>query len=82
MLNYLWGQVDFAELGSHTIGDMSVLVIDSVEDYVQLMKSIFDFASIKEFFQSNKDFKMLFDGMNGGKSDRRSLERPESWTVC
>ncbi|KAI9253571.1 hypothetical protein BY458DRAFT_542018 [Sporodiniella umbellata] len=57
--------VDFSKLGNVQVGDMTVEVVDGVDDYVDLMKSIFDFASIKQFFASNPDFKMLFDGMNG-----------------
>lgn len=57
--------VDFSKLGSVNVGEMTVEVIDGVDDYVDLMKTIFDFESIKQFFASQKDFKMLFDGMNG-----------------
>ncbi|CAO3679613.1 unnamed protein product [Rhizopus stolonifer] len=57
--------VDFSKLGSVSVGEMTVEVIDGVDDYVDLMKTIFDFESIKQFFASQKDFKMLFDGMNG-----------------
>lgn len=47
------------------MGDLTIEVIDGVNDYVDLMKTIFDFDAIKDFFNKNKDFKMLFDGMNG-----------------
>lgn len=60
-------QIDFSQLGSHTVANgLVVEVIDGVNDYVSLMKSIFDFDAIKAFFKSQPDFKMLFDGMNGG----------------
>lgn len=58
-------EIDFSKLGTQTVGDMTIEVIDGVDDYVELMKDIFDFDSIKEFFKKNTDFKMLFDGMNG-----------------
>ncbi|KAJ8655022.1 hypothetical protein O0I10_009228 [Lichtheimia ornata] len=58
-------KVDFSALGSQTVGGMQVDIIDSVDAYVDLMKTIFDFGAIKEFFATNKDFTMLFDGMNG-----------------
>ncbi|CAO3664371.1 hypothetical protein G6F70_006793 [Rhizopus microsporus] len=58
-------EIDFSKLGTQTVGDMTIEVIDGVDDYVELMKEIFDFDSIKEFFKKNTDFKMLFDGMNG-----------------
>ena len=54
-------------LGKQTVGGLEIEVIDSVNDYVELMKTIFDFDSIKSFFVNNPNFKMLFDGMNGGK---------------
>lgn len=44
-------------------------IIDSVNDYVELMKEIFDFASIKKLLQDSVDkpaFKVLINSMNGG----------------
>jgi phosphoglucomutase len=58
-------KVDFSKIGTEQVGDMTIEIIDGVADYVELMKTIFDFDAIKSFFNSNKDFKMLFDGMNG-----------------
>ncbi|KAG2191962.1 hypothetical protein INT47_006972 [Mucor saturninus] len=58
-------KIDFSKLGTQQVGDLTIEVIDGVNDYVDLMKTIFDFDAIKEFFNNNKDFKMLFDGMNG-----------------
>ncbi|XP_014296482.1 phosphoglucomutase isoform X2 [Microplitis demolitor] len=43
-------------------------VIDSVEDYVMLMKEIFDFSSIKKLFEGNSEkrkFNILVDCLNG-----------------
>ncbi|KAG1147016.1 hypothetical protein G6F37_003721 [Rhizopus arrhizus] len=57
--------IDFSQLGTQTVGDMTIEIIDGVDDYVELMKDIFDFDAIKDFFAKNKDFKILFDGMNG-----------------
>lgn len=45
-------------------GTVVVNVIDSTEDYVELMESLFDFKMLKAFV-SRPDFKMLFDGMHG-----------------
>lgn len=58
-------KVDFSQLGTQQVGDLTIEIIDGVNDYVDLMKEIFDFEAIKEFLSSNKDFKLLFDGMNG-----------------
>ncbi|KAI8887357.1 Phosphoglucomutase, first 3 domain-containing protein [Backusella circina FSU 941] len=58
-------KVDFSKVGTQKVGDMTIEIIDGVNDYVTLMKEIFDFDAIKGFLANNKDFKLLFDGMNG-----------------
>ena len=40
-------------------------IIDSTADYVEMLKDIFDFPLIKSFLESHKDFKVLFDALNG-----------------
>ena len=41
-------------------------IIDSVADYIVLLKEIFDFPLIQNFLQSrSEDFKVLFDGLHG-----------------
>lgn len=41
-------------------------IIDSVADYVILLKEIFDFPLIKDFLQNNAaSFRVLFDGLHG-----------------
>jgi phosphoglucomutase len=45
---------------------LTVEVIDSVEDYVAMLKEIFDFPLIKNFIHSNPNFKVLFDALHGG----------------
>jgi phosphoglucomutase len=58
--------VDISKLGSQKVGPIEVEIIDSVVDYVALLKSIFDFDQIKAYLQAHKsDVKVLFDGMNG-----------------
>jgi len=42
-----------------------VEIIDGVEDYTEMLKSIFDFPLIKSFLEKNKEFKVLFDGLSG-----------------
>lgn len=46
-----------------------VEIIDSVEDYLQLMKDIFDFDKLKTLIKGveSKPFNILIDSMNGGK---------------
>jgi len=60
--------VDLSKLGVTTFsgpnGPFEVEVISSTDDYVALLKSMFDFPQIQKLL-ARKDFKMLFDGMNG-----------------
>jgi phosphoglucomutase len=58
--------VDLSTIETNKIGDLTVEVIDSVEDYVSMLKEIFDFPMIKSFLDSNPNFKVLFDGLHGG----------------
>lgn len=45
---------------------MKVSIIDSVAEYVTLLKGIFDFPLIKSFLTSHtSDFRVLFDGLHG-----------------
>jgi phosphoglucomutase len=39
-------------------------VIDSVEDYLKLLKSIYDFGALGRLL-ARPDFKFVFDGMHG-----------------
>jgi phosphoglucomutase len=57
--------VDIETVGTKTYGDLEVEVIDSVADYMEMLKDIFDFDVIKKFFKNNPDFKVLFDGLHG-----------------
>ena len=50
-------------IGHYTLDDMEIEVIDSVDDYAELMASIFDFEKIKELIQS-ENFSLCFDAMN------------------
>ena len=54
--------VDLSQLGHQELCGMSIEVIDSVKDYVEMMEHIFDFAALKKLFQSG--FTMRFDAMN------------------
>jgi len=58
--------VDYSKIGTQHIGDTTIEVIDGIVDYVEFMKTIFCFKTIKNFLDSNKGtVKVLFDGMNG-----------------
>lgn len=60
-------ECDFTKVGEtfFKIGDrdFSVEVVDSVQDYSDLMKQIFDFEALKEYFSSG--VKVTVDALNG-----------------
>ncbi|KAK9446588.1 uncharacterized protein V1518DRAFT_140106 [Limtongia smithiae] len=58
-------EVDLATIGEKQYGSLKVEIIDSTEDYVAMLKEIFDFELIKGFLAGNPEFKVLFDGLNG-----------------
>jgi len=57
-------EVDLSKLGKHTFGNFEVEVIDSVDDYLQLMKTIFDFEALKKLI-ARPDFHFVFDSLSG-----------------
>ncbi|WPK25400.1 hypothetical protein PUMCH_002713 [Australozyma saopauloensis] len=57
--------VDLSKVGTVKAGSIEVEIIDSTEDYVTLMKEIFDFPLIKSFISKDPDFQVLFDALNG-----------------
>ncbi|KAF9430981.1 Phosphoglucomutase-2 [Podila epigama] len=57
--------VDLSVIGTQLVGNLEVEIIDSVADYVVLLKNIFDFDLIRSFLSKNPDFTVLFDGMHG-----------------
>jgi phosphoglucomutase len=56
--------VDLAVLGKHDFDGFSVEVIDSTEDYVALLSTVFDFAAIKRLVH-RPDFSFVVDAMHG-----------------
>lgn len=55
--------VDLDSLGDFKVGELTVEVIDAVESYSLLMRSIFDFERIKSLLTSGK-FKMCMDSLH------------------
>ena len=58
-------EVDLSTTGTKTYGSLEVEIIDSTADYVAMLKDIFDFPLIKDFLNTHKDFKVLFDALSG-----------------
>lgn len=61
--------VDLGKIGTNTFDvngkPFVVDIIDSVSNYVELMKSIFDFDKLKPFVSGSKPLKMRIDALNG-----------------
>ena len=65
---------DIDQIGTFTLGEMTVRIVDPVADYADLMETLFDFGAIRALFAD--DFKMRFDAMNAitGPYAREILE--------
>jgi phosphoglucomutase len=57
------GDIELDSLGEQQLGDMVVSVIDPVDDYAELMTTLFDFDRIHAMFNSGH-FHMRFDAMH------------------
>ncbi len=55
-----------SKIGATKFDEMAIDIVDSVSDYVALMKTVFDFDLLRSFFASRPSFRLLFDGMHGG----------------
>ncbi|MBS0476632.1 MAG: alpha-D-glucose phosphate-specific phosphoglucomutase, partial [Proteobacteria bacterium] len=67
--------IDLDIIGTVTVGDMAVEVIDPVADYAELMESLFDFAAIRAAVAGG--LSMAFDAMHAvtGPYAHEILER-------
>ena len=54
--------ISLKESGQHSIGSMSVEVIDGVDDFVALMQQLFNFDEIRGLLRN--DFPLAFDAMH------------------
>ena len=54
--------IDLSTLGTTSMGEMQVQIVDPVADYAELMQSLFDFDAIRDLFKSG--FTMSFDAMH------------------
>lgn len=54
--------VDLSTIGEQIFGNTVIQVISSVDDYVEYMQEIFDFAKIKKLFDNGMTF--IYDAMN------------------
>ena len=59
----LMDDIDISKQHTCYLGDMTIDVIDSVNDYAELMSQIFDFENIRSIFTSNT-LSMCFDAMH------------------
>ncbi len=63
-------------IGSYTLEKMQIEIIDSVDDYAELMSELFDFDKIKTLLSSS-DFSICFDAMSAvtGPYAKKILEQ-------
>lgn len=54
--------IDLDRRGKHVLGNTVIEIIDAVQDYADLMETIFDFDAIRNLI--NGGFRFLFDAMN------------------
>jgi phosphoglucomutase len=54
--------VDLGRLGETKVGDATVEIVDPVDNYLRLMRRLFDFEAIRALFASG--FRMKFDAMH------------------
>jgi phosphoglucomutase len=54
--------IDLNRIGACTVGTMKVEVIDPVADYLDLMRSLFDFDALRALFAGG--FRLAFDAMH------------------
>ena len=61
--NIVDGDVDITTVGTYTLGDATVKVIDALDDYVAQLQECFDFEKLRNFIR--KKPSLLFDAMHG-----------------
>ena len=54
--------INLDRIGTQTVSGMTISVIDPVEDYANLMETLFDFAAIRNLL--NLGFRIVFDAMH------------------
>ena len=55
--------IDVSQVAEFRVGDLTVQVLDTVDDYAQLMGTLFDFDLIRSLLTSD-DFSMRYDAMS------------------
>ncbi len=53
--------IDLDRLGEYRLGDLTIRIIDPVDDYAELMQTLFDFDLIRDYL---KERRMVFDAMH------------------
>ena len=57
------GDVNLDRVGTTSLGNMTVEVLDAVNDYAALMETLFDFEQIRQLLTSGK-FNMCMDSLH------------------
>ncbi len=69
--------IDLDRLGTTSVGDMAVEIVDPVSAYADLMEQLFDFGQIRALFQSG--FRMRFDAMHAVTAPMRTRSWNTGW---
>lgn len=58
-------ELDLATKGTKSYGPLEVEIVDTVADYLDMLKDIFDFDLIRSYLHKHPESSVLFDAMNG-----------------
>lgn len=58
---------------------VSVEIVDSVEDYAEMLRGIFDFAALKELLSGANHINVRLDAMHGGRKLHSTTEEFCDW---
>lgn len=54
----------------------TVETVDSVQDYLELMKEVFDFSKLRELLSGDNSLKVLLNAMHGGTCTSQDIRQP------
>ncbi|QSL66678.1 hypothetical protein MERGE_001062 [Pneumocystis wakefieldiae] len=69
-------KIDLSKIETRVEQGLTVEIVDPVQGYVDYLTEIFDFELIQAFFKRFTKFRILFDGLHGGKELLERLQLP------
>lgn len=58
---------------------ISVEIVDSVDDYAEMLRGIFDFVALKELLSGANHINVRLDAMHGGRDEHVSNQSFKQW---